>query len=113
MSTTYVKGFTHTGAETVSNQLSGTAVERAGKTGLVRAAFLSTLFTTTATLRGKTSGKSVIPPGSNAGPKALTDQGDAMGEQFIYEAFVDPGEELDLQVVAAAAATSLVAVRID
>lgn len=113
MSITYVKGFTHSGAETLTNQLNGTAVQKAGSSGLVRAAFVSTLFTTTATLRGKKSGKSIIPPGSNAAPKALTDQGDGLCQQFIYEAFVEPDEELDLQVVAAAAATSLVAVRID
>lgn len=113
MAITFVKGFTHTGAETITNQLNGTAVQRAGETGLVRAMFVSTLFTTQATLRGKTSGKSIIPPGSAAGPKALTDQGDSMGQQFIYEGFVDPNEELDLQVVAAAAATSLVGIKID
>lgn len=113
MAVTFVKGFTHTGAETLTNQLNGTAVQRAGETGLVRASFVSTLFTTQATLRGKMSGKSIIPPGSAAGPKALTDQGDSMGEQFIYEGFVDPNEELDLQVVAAAAATSLVGIKID
>lgn len=113
MSITYVKGFTHSGAETLTNQLNGTAVQKAGSSGLVRASFVSTLFSTTATLRGKKSGKSIIPPGSNAGPKALTDQGDGMGQQFIYEGFVEPDEELDLTVVAAAAATSLVAVRID
>lgn len=113
MSITFVKGFTHSGAETLTNQLNGTAVQKAGATGLVRASFVSTLFTTNATLRGKKSGKSIIPPGSAAGPKALTDQGDAMGQQFIYEGFVEPDEELDLTVVAAAAATTLVAVRID
>lgn len=113
MSTTFVKGFTHSGAETLTNQLNGTAVQRAGKTGVVRAGALSTLFTTQFTLRGKKSGISIIPPGSAAGPKALTDQGDSMGQQFIYEAIVEPDEELDLQVVAAAAATSLVMVRID
>jgi len=113
MAITFIKGFTHAGAETLTNQLNGTAVQRAGETGLVRATFVSTLFTTQATLRGKTSGKSIIPPGSAAGSKAVTDQGDSMGQQFIYEGFVDPNEELDLQVVAAAAASTTIAVRID
>lgn len=101
----------HTGAETLNDQLSGTAVAFAGPQGRVRAAYVSSDGTSTATLKGRESGKEVIPATSHAAQKAIAGWGDSIGEQFIYEGFVNPGEPLDLQVVAATASTSAVAVR--
>lgn len=108
---TYVHEMIHTGAETLNDQLVGTAVAFAGPTGRVRAAYVSSDGTSTATLKGRESGKEVIPATSHALQNTLADWGRAAGEQFIYEGFVNPGEPLDLQVVAATASTSAVIVR--
>lgn len=113
MSTTYVHEMVHAGAETLTNQLNGTAVQRAGETGWVRAAFVSSDGTNTATVRGKKSGRSVIPPGSHAGQKTLADWGVQLGQEFIYEAQLEPNEEIDAEVVAIGASTSALAIRID
>lgn len=113
MSVTYVHEMIHSGAETLSNQLNGTAVQQAGPTGLVRAAYVSSDGTSTATVRGKKSGKSIIPPGSHACQNTLADWGRSMGEQFLYEGFLESGEEIDAEVVAATASTSALVVRID
>lgn len=103
----------HSGAETVNDQLSGTAVAVAGRTGRVRAAFVSSDGTNTATLKGRSSGKEIIPSGSHACQMTLADMGQGMAQQYIYDGLVNPGEELDLQVVAIGASTSLVSVRTD
>lgn len=108
---TYNHEMVHSGAETLNDQLSGTAVAIAGKSGLVRAAFVSSDGTNTATLKGRASGKEIIPGGSHAAQMTLADMGQGLIAQYIYEGFVNPGEELDLQVIAAAASTSLVSVR--
>lgn len=113
MSVTYVHEMVHTGAETLGNQLNGTAVQQAGPTGLVRAGYVSSDGTSTATLRGKKSGKSIIPPGSHALQNTLADWGRSIGEQMIYEGFLEPGEEIDAEIVAATASTSALVVRID
>jgi len=110
---TYNHEMVHSGAETLNDQLSGTAVAVAGKTGRVRAAFTSSDGTNTATLKGRASGKEVIPSGSHACQLTLADMGQGIAQQYIYDALVNPGEELDLQVVAATASTSLVSVRTD
>lgn len=108
---TYVHEMVHSGAETLNDQLSGTAVTFAGPSGRVRAAYVSSDGTSTCTLKGRESGKEVIPATSHAAQNTLADWGRSLGEQFIYEAFVNPGEPLDLQVVAISASTSAVAVR--
>lgn len=113
MSITYVHEMVHTGAETLSNQLNGTAVQRAGESGVVRAAYVSSDGTSTATVRGKKTGRSVIPPGSHACQNTLADWGRDMGQQFIYEALLEPGEEIDAEIVAATASTSALVIRID
>ncbi len=76
----------------------------------MRAAFVSTLTTGKATLRGRESGRSVIPPGSGAlVPGAITALGpDA--DDFIYEAQLIPNEALDCEIVAAGAQTAIIAV---
>lgn len=110
---TYNHEMVHAGAETLNDQLSGTAVAVAGKSGRVRAAFTSSDGTNTATLKGRASGLEIIPSGSHACQMTLADMGQGIAQQYIYEGVVRAGEELDLQVIAAAASTSLVSVRTD
>jgi len=113
MSVTYNHAVTSGGAGTSADQLAGTAVEFAGKTGRVRASFVSTLTTTTATLKGSKSGKEIIPAGSHALTHgAITALGGDVNT-FIYDGFVEPGERLDLSVVNIATETWQVAVRLD
>lgn len=113
MSITYNHEIVHTGAETVTNQLNGTAVQQAGKGRRVAAAFVSSDGTNTATLRSKRTGTYVIPAGSHACQMTLADMGQGLGQQYIYEAIIEADDELDLEVIAAGASTSLVSVRID
>lgn len=113
MSTTYVHEMVHTGAETLNDQLAGTAVAFAGRSGLVRATYAGSDGTSTATLKGRTSGKEIIPAGSHALQRTLADYGDTLARGWLYEGRVNPGEPLDLQVVAATASTSAVAVTVD
>lgn len=101
----------HAGAETLNDQLAGTAVTFAGPSGRVRAAFVSSDGTNTGTLKGRESGKEIIPATSHAAQNTLADWGRSLGEQFVYEGYVNPGEPLDLQVVAIGASTSAVAIR--
>lgn len=108
---TYVHEMVHTGAETLNDQLAGTAVAFAGPSGRVRAAYVASDGTNTATLKGRESGKEIIPATSHAAQNTLADWGRSLGEQFIYEGYVTPGEPLDLQVVAITASTGAVAVR--
>lgn len=110
---TYCHEMVHSGAETLNDQLAGTAVATAGRNGHVRASYVSSDGTSTATLKGRSSGKEIIPAGSHAQQMTLADEGQGMANQFIYEGFVDPNEELDLQVVAATASTSQICVRTD
>ena len=107
---TYAHEMVHAGAETLNDQLAGTAVAFAGRTGVVRASFVSSDGTNTATLKGRSSGKEIIPSGSHALQRTLADMGDTGSRGFIYEGLVTPGEALDLQVVAVGASTSLVIV---
>lgn len=109
---TYLHEMVHGGAETLNDQLAGTAVAFAGRSGRVRAAYVSSDGTSTATLKGRTSGKEVLPAGTHATQRTLADNGPTVND-FLYDGFVDPGEPLDLQVVAATASTSNVTVRTD
>lgn len=113
MSKTYVHEMVHSGAETLNDQLAGTAVAFAGPTGIVRAAYAGSDGTSTATLKGRESGLEIIPSGSHALQRTLADYGDTLARGFIYMGRVKPNEALDLQVVAATASTSAVAVSID
>lgn len=107
---TFVHEIVHSGAETVVDQLNGTPVARVGGSGKVRAAFKATDGTNTASLVGRSSGKIVIAPGSHAGAEVIAEL-KAQKEDFIYETSgLEIGEELDLEVVAASASSTLVAV---
>lgn len=113
MSKTYAHEMVHAGAETLNDQLAGSAVAFAGPTGIVRASFASSDGTNTATLKGRESGLEVIPTGSHAAQRTLADVGDTMARGFIYQGRVKPNEPLDLQVIAITASTSIVAVSLD
>lgn len=110
---TYVHHSTHSGAETTTNQLSGTAVNRAGPSGLVRAAFGATLAEFTAKLVGRESGKVVIPPGSHPNLTAAVNAYDFTRNSFIFVGTVNPNEELELEITASAAGDSEVAVFVE
>lgn len=108
---TFIQDRVASGAETVSDQLAGTAVAFAGKTGRVRAAAVGTVGTGTVLLKGRNSGIEIIPNGSSTtmkGTNALIDVDD-----FIYDGVVTPGEPLELTITAAAAMTTFVGVRTD
>lgn len=108
---TFVQDRIASGAETVTDQLAGTAVAFAGPTGRVSAAAVCTLATTTILLKGRLSGKEVIPNGSSAVVSGALTALDLNSTHFIYEGDVEPGEPLELTIVAAAACTTLVGVR--
>jgi hypothetical protein len=108
---TYVHEMVHSGAETLSDQLAGTAVGRAGRQGRVRAAFVATDGTNTATLKGRESGIEVMPRGTHGMVRGATTAIGPDASDFIYEGIVTPGEELELEVISATASTSVVAVR--
>lgn len=108
---TQVVDRTASGAETVVDQLAGTAVAFAGPQGKVTAAFTATLITTTALLKGRNSGKEIIPNGSNASVSGALTALSLQSVDFIYEGMVEPGEPLELTITHAAAGSCLVGVR--
>lgn len=106
---TFIHDRISSGAETVTDQLAGTAVAFAGRSGRVRAAAVCTIGTTTVLLKGRLSGIEIIPSGSSAamkGTNALIDVDD-----FIYDGVIQPGEPIELTIVAAAGCTTFVGVR--
>lgn len=105
----YIHLRTSSGAETVTDQLAGTPVNVAGRTGRVKAAVVSTLTTTRITLKGRKSGRAICDNTFTPVTGALTAL-DLNANHFIFEGQVEPGEELDLEVVAAAAASTLIGV---
>lgn len=108
---TYVHDRIATGAETVTDQLAGTAVGFAGPSGHVSAAAVSTLATTTFLLKGRKSGKEIIPNGSSGSVSGALTALSIQAIDFIYEGDVDPMEPLELTIVSVAANTSLVGIR--
>lgn len=108
---TFVQDRIASGAETVTDQLAGTAVAFAGPTGHVSAAAVCTLATTTVLLKGRVSGKEIIPAGSSASVSGALTALSIQSIDFIYEGDVTPGEPLELQITAAGACTTLVGVR--
>jgi hypothetical protein len=111
---TYIYTKTSAGVETDSDQLKGTAVTFAGSGGRVRACAFSGLKTTTFLLKGRESGREVIPNGS--APQGLiavatgtTSKIDA--QDFIYEADVKPREPLELTITFAAVDVAFVGVQ--
>lgn len=108
---TYIVDRTASGAETVTDQLAGTAVAFAGPTGKVSAAACATLITTTFLLKGRNSGKEIIPNGSSGSvPGAITAL-DMQATHFLFEGQVEPGEPLELTITHAAAGSCIVGVR--
>lgn len=114
MPKTYVKLRTASGAETVTDQLAGTAVAFAGPRGIVRACALATVKTHTFLLKGRNSGSEVIPNGSSPqgviGSTSYTN-GKMNAQDFIFSGQVQPGEPLELTIVAAGAGDAFVGVQ--
>lgn len=111
---TYIKIRTAAGAETVTDQLAGTAVAFAGPRGIVRAAALATVKTHTFLLKGRNTGREIIPNGSAPqGVIGSTSYTNGMldAQAFIFEGRVQPGEPLELTIVAAAAGDAFVGVQ--
>lgn len=109
----YVHARTASGAETVTDQLAGTALRKAGPTGRVRAAVAATLTTTTFLLKGRQSGIEVVPNGSRGnviGPVTAESLG---AQEFVFAGQCQPNEDLELTIVHTAAGTALVAVQTD
>lgn len=111
MAVTYVYNQTSGGAGTSTDQLAGTPVYKAGPKGLVRAAVSSTLTTTDFLLKGRLSGREVIPNGSAANIIGPITAQELRTDAFIFEAFVTPGEELELTIVRIGTETLMVAIR--
>lgn len=110
---TYVHARTASGVETVTDQLAGTALRKAGPSGRVRAAVGCTLTTSTFLLKGRQSGIEVVPNGSRAnviGPLTAISLG---AQEFVFTGQCQPNEDLELTIVAGAAGTALVAVTTD
>lgn len=101
-----------TGAEVLTNQLQGTPVYTAGSNGRVFAAWTSNDGAgSTCSLKGRTSGKFIIPTGSHAQSFSTTaEQNGHRTGDFIYNGVVSPGEELDLEITSAGACTARVTV---
>jgi hypothetical protein len=97
------------GAETVTDRAAGTPVERAGPTGRVKVGVVSTLTTTTVTVRGRQSGNVVCDTTFTPVTGALAAL-DLNANHFIFEGILRPGEPIEVTIVAAAAASTLVGV---
>lgn len=113
MPITYVHEMVHSGAETLSNQLANSPVSKAGPSGQVKAAFVATDGTNTGFMRGRKSGRIIIPEGSHALPTGTADSMQLDSRHVIYAGTLLAEEEIDLEIVAAAASTSRVIVVID
>lgn len=108
---TYYHEMVHSGAETLTNQLAGTAVATVGSTGTVRASFAASDASNTATLKVRDTGQEIIPSGSHPNVQAAANAQTMDAQDFVYQASGLPaGANLDLEVVAAAASSSTVAV---
>jgi len=109
---TFVQVIVHSGGETVTDQLTGTAVHIVGASGRVWASFASAKGEDTATLRGRTSGIEVIPAGSSPNILAAADaQVHDLTRMVFFAENMLPGEELELEVIAAAASETSFAVK--
>lgn len=109
---TYVHTVAHSGAETINGQLDGTAVAKVGPSGVVKAAFGGSKAETTAVLKLREGGREIIPPGSHPNVLGAADSISIQSLDFIYEERgLPPGAEIELEIVAAAAAESSIAIR--
>lgn len=113
MATTYIYNQTSGGAGTSTDQLAGTAVYKAGRTGLVRAACASTLTTTDFLLKGRRSGKEIVPNGSAPNIVGPITAMELRSDAFVFEGYVTPDEELELTIVRIGTETILVGVRLE
>lgn len=107
---TFIKLRTASGAETVTDQLAGTAVAFAGPRGIVRAWAISTVKTATFLLKGRNSGREIIPNGS-AGQGIGVTSYPIDATFFMFSGQVQPGEPLELTIVAAGAQDAWVGVQ--
>jgi hypothetical protein len=96
---TYVYGQTSGGAGTSTDQLSGTAVRKAGPKGIVRAGLASTLTTSTWLLKGRQTGIEVVPNGSRSNVVGAITQQSIGVQEMVFAAQVQPGEDLELTLV--------------
>lgn len=107
MTVTFLKNITHSGAESLTNQLSGTAVSTAGPQGKVWASLTVSDGDSANTyqLIGRESGNNVVPSGSGA-VEGIGEHG-----RVIFTGTVRANEPLELAVTAAAASTSSIMVK--
>jgi len=108
---TYIHVIAHSGGETLTDQLDGTAVARVGPSGRVQAAVVSAKAEDTYRLYTD-GGIDIIPAGSHANKLAAADLQSIDASDFIYDVRNLPvGAELRLEIIAAAASESMVGVR--
>lgn len=109
---TYVHQIAHSGAETVADQLNGTPVAQVGISGRVWAAFYQSKAETTGTLRGRTSGIEIIPAGSHPNHVGAADL-NVLGidSMVFYGENLIPGEDLELEIITAAASETMLMVK--
>jgi hypothetical protein len=108
---TYFHEMVHSGAETLTNQLAGTAVSNVGSNGTVTATFGSSEGSNTATLKVRDTGQEIIPSGSHPNVQASANAISQDAQDFVFQASGLPvGAALDLEVVAASASTTVVGV---
>lgn len=108
---TYYHQMVHSGSETLTNQLAGTAVATVGSSGSVRASFGSSIAINTATLKVRDTGQEIIPSGSHPNVQAAANGQTMDAQDFVYQASGLPaGANLDLEVVATGASSSVVSV---
>jgi hypothetical protein len=100
---------TSAGAETVTDRAAGTPVARAGNSGRVKAGIVSTLTTTTVTIRGRESGAVVCDTSFTPVSGALAAL-DLNANHFIFEGQLKANEPIEVTIVAAAAASTLVGI---
>lgn len=96
---TYVVTDLSGGAGTSTDQLAGTAVRKAGRKGIVRAACGSTLTTTTFLLKGRQSGIEIVPNASNANVVGPITAMVLDAQSMVFAGQVMPDEDLELTVV--------------
>lgn len=113
MATMFVYGSSSSGSESLTDQLSGTAVATAGATGIVRAVFSSSLMENTASLVGRQSGISIIPSGSHPNVAAAANTYSLGSEQFVFVGTVGRFEALDLTLTVSGASDNIVAVQVE
>jgi len=113
MAILYIYAKAESGVATSTDQLSGTAVSKAGPRGIVRAAFASSLMETTAQLVGRESGLNIIPSGSHPNVTGAVNTYSIGSEQFVYVGNVMPNEALELTVTSSAAVDNVIAVQVE